>query len=330
MSVTLFKIELNNSNLSLGYSIVVPNGYRFVLYKASRSIGTSGGSSSSSSGEPFTAGLWAFGGTGFYEKFNGFWSDDINGKYSKVLEFPHNAQGLPGGVTTPIWEKQCADSESESWYKTRLVAFSTKTYNGGINWMIADSDDEGDLNSDELIEQEIANGGTFTRIIACNTTISANGYEVPYERQEADGPGMPSRVVFNNCSGYEGTPPYFIWLTSPYTEGESQPGDVFGPVYLHLIPNGASDSSENAKRISDYAIYPDEYNEQYGFSPYKEKMTFNAGDRISYVPNAGGFEDNCALIGMLLDGNGVPAPEATVRSLFSGYTLEFTSYSHSN
>lgn len=325
MSITLFKITLNNDTLLNRYSMTVPSGYRFIFYKASRWISGGGSSSSSSSGEPFVAGLWAFGGTDFYEKFNGFWGDNINGEFRKVLEFPHNAQGLPGGVNTPMWYKQCADSSNEQWYETRLVAFSSKTYDGGINWMIIGRDDEGDLNSDEMVENEIARGGTFTHTIACNTTISEDGYEVPYERQTANGPGMPNRVVFNNCSGYTGTPPYFIWLTTPMTEPDPQPGDVFGPGYLYLAPSGTSNPSANAKRISDYAIYPDDDT----YSPYAEKMMFNAGDNIYYEPNAGGFTDNCALIGMLIDSNGIPATEAAVRSAFSGYALEFTTYNHS-
>ena len=320
MSVQLFKIETQ------GDSITIPSGYRFIFYKASRWFTTMGGSSSSSSSsEPFVAGLWAFGGTGFYEKFNGFWGDNINGEFSKVLEFPRNEQGLPGGALTPIWEKQCADSSSEQWHVTRLVAFSSKTYDGGINWMIIGAYDEGDLNSDEMVEIEIANGGTFTHAIACNTTISEDGYEVPYERQTVDGPGMPNRVVFNNCSGYTGTPPYFIWLTTPMTEPEPQPGDVFGVMYLYLAPNGTSNPRDNAKRISDYAIWPDYLSDK---TPYKEKMIFNGGDKIFYVSQSGGSVDHCALIGMLIDSNGVPVPEATVRSLFSGYSLEFTTYDH--
>ena len=303
----------------------IPSGYKFIFYKASRWITGPDGSSSSSSSEPFVAGLWAFGGTGFYEKFNGFWGDNINGVANKVLEFPHNAQGLPGGALTPMWYKQCADSSSEPWYTSRVCAFSTKTYDGGINWMISGIDQDGDLNSDELIEQEIENGGTFTHIIACNTTISADGYEVPYERQTVDGPGMSSRVVFNNCSGYEGTPPYFIWLTEPLTEPDPQPGDVYGPNYLYLAPSGTANPDTNAKRVGDYPILPDtNYEPQ-----YCEKMVFSGGDKLYTEINAGGFTDHCALIGLLLDSNGVPVPEATVRSLFSGYDIEFTTYNHS-
>lgn len=326
MSITLFKITLNNDTSLSRCFMTVPSGYRFIFYKASRWI-TGSESSSSSSGEPFVAGLWAFGGTDFYERFNGFWSDNINGVYTKRLEFPHDAQGDYNGAITPMWYKQCAESESDTWYHTRLAAFSTKTYNGGINWMISGYNEDGSLNSDVQIEQEIASGGNaVSPIIACNTTISADGYEVPYERQTADGPGLDTRIVFNNCSGLTGTPPYFIWLTEPLTEEETSPGDVFGPGYLYFAPSGTSNPSANAKRISDYAIYPDDDNTHV---PYTEKMMFNAGDNIYYTPNAGGFTDNCALIGMLIDSNGVPAKEAAVRSAFSGYALEFTTYSYS-
>ena len=320
MSVKLFKVEMQDD------SITIPSGYRFIFYKASRWLATVGGSSSStSSSEPFVPGLWAFGGTGFYEKFNGFWGDQINGIAYKILEFPHNQQGLPGGASTPMWSKQCASSSSDMWYETRLVAFSSKTYDGGINWMLIGNDDEGDLNSDEMIENEIARGGTLTYAIACNTTISEDGYEVPYEQQTSEGPGLSERVVFNNCSGYTGNPPYFIWLTEPLTEPEPQPGDVFGVMYLYLAPNGTSNPRDNAKRISDYAIWPDYLLDR---TPYKEKMIFNGGDKIFYVSQSGGSVDHCALIGMLLDSNGVPVPEATVRSLFNGYSLEFTTYDH--
>ena len=120
---------------------------------------------------------------------------------------------------------------------------------------------------------------------------------------------------------HSGTMPTFVWI-----EDNGQiPGGVLGPGYLFLKPSGAS---HEPRRIGDYGVY-DSWDFNYAlYPPYREKMIFNGGDILTYQycsdsPHFG------VLIGMLLDSNGIPVPEATVRSLFSGYDIEFTTYNYS-
>ena len=310
MSVKLFKLTMKN-NLSDG--VTIPIGYRLICYGVTTAPDGSVTESSSSS-QP--AGLWAFGGTDYYAPLNGHWDTvAMTSDYS-------------------YFRKEITASSNEGSLQVGQICSLLNVYATGT-WHHSDSDPDFIFNNDwiwGLCDKDSITGNNTSHDAAGNISYDVSSFgaypgENPdtigytFNLQEKWEIGDGDIYITNKLGNHSGNLPTFTWIDN---EGVI-PGGVLGPGYLFLKPSG---TNHEPRRIGDYGIWDDWDTNNTFFPPYREKMIFNGGDLVTYrytsdSPHFG------VLIGMLLDSNGIPVPEATVRSLFSGYDIEFTTYNHS-